>query len=545
MRLSLKITFFLFLMTTLFIAALTAYFIHQINQNFRSQADRLLQQSVAITQQRIQFYREQLTADVNSSAQSLFMENENILAAMLTDPPAYNAEVINFAEKLRKRTTLDFLSVISSSGVFLSDSSEPERFGKSDPLADLPVQEVVFAQEPEPSMQFKAQQKFGRHALYLRGGYFLAKRMNQAPAGGLNVLYLEHPASDQQQTDPSFLQHTIAFHDYLGKPVAHISVSVSQQELLKQRENIVRNSLNLLAGSLLLCLLIGWMLSVGISHPLNKLTAAAQEMTSGNYDVRVPQTGSGEVARLIQAFNTLSQELEESRQRLIQTERIAAWNEIAKHLAHEIKNPLTPIRTSIMNLKIAMERAPEQFPEIFRESSVSIIEEVEALRRLADEFAKFARLPSPQKEIHQVNEIVQKALSLYRTGIPENIALHYAPGEVPSFSFDASQLTQVIHNLLQNSIEACNGSGEIRISTSTAEHPERRWALIAFQDTGSGMTEQIQKQAFTPYFTTKQKGTGLGLAIVHRIVSEHGGNILVESEPGKGTRFEVRLPINS
>jgi two-component system, NtrC family, nitrogen regulation sensor histidine kinase NtrY len=267
-------------------------------------------------------------------------------------------------------------------------------------------------------------------------------------------------------------------------------------------------------------------------------------MASGNFDVRVQQTGDGEIGKLIHAFNAMTEQLEENRKKLIQTERIAAWQEIAKHLAHEIKNPLTPIRTSITNLRLAMERVPEQFPEIFRESSQSIIEEVEALRHLADEFAGFARLPAPQRENHQFNEVIQKAVSLYKNSLPQGVELQWEPGEVPSFEFDAGQIVQVTQNLLQNSIDALSNGGQILVKTFTSDQNEKQWASLSVQDSGSGMTEQMKQQIFTPYFTTKQKGTGLGLAIVHRIITEHGGNILIESEPGRGTRFEVRLPLS-
>jgi two-component system nitrogen regulation sensor histidine kinase NtrY len=297
-------------------------------------------------------------------------------------------------------------------------------------------------------------------------------------------------------------------------------------------------------GALAGCLLIGWIVSLTISRPLRLLTAAAQEMTTGNFDVRVQENANGEMGKLINAFNSMTEQIEENRKKLIQTERIAAWQEIARHLAHEIKNPLTPIRTSITNLRLAIERAPDQFPEIFRESSESIIEEVETLRHLADEFARFARLPAPNLQLNSLNDTIQKTIALYKNSVPSNIRIHWNPGEdLPSFNFDAEQIGQVIQNLLQNSIEAFTDGGEISVSSAHSQQKDKNWILLVIQDTGPGMTEKIKQEVFTPYFTTKQKGTGLGLAIVHRIVTEHGGNILVESEPGKGTRFEVRLPL--
>jgi two-component system, NtrC family, nitrogen regulation sensor histidine kinase NtrY len=543
MKLSLKITFFLFLMTALFITVLAAYFTSQINRNFTQQADLLLSQSVALTQQRIELTSDQLESELTSLAESIFTENENTLAAMLATPPVYNAEVVGFAEKLRRRTTLDFLLVLSGSGMILSNSSEPAAFGKTDPFAQLPLNEILFLQESGATMELKKQLMFGNHSLYLRGGYYLKKKLSDVSLSGLRLTYQEHPEIFTEEKDPSFLNEIIRFRDSSGKTVATLTVSASQQKLLEQREEIRKRSLYLLAASLFFCFLIGWLISISISRPLSRLTAASQEMASGNFDVRVKQTGNDEMGRLIHAFNAMTEQLEENRKKLIQTERIAAWQEIAKHLAHEIKNPLTPIRTSITNLRLAMEKAPEQFPEIFRESSQSIIEEVEALRHLADQFAGFARLPPPQRENHQFNEVIQRAVSLYKNSLPPGIELQWQPGDVPAFEFDAGQIVQVTQNLLQNSIEALSDGGHILVKTFTAEQNDRRWASLSVQDSGSGMTEQMKQQIFTPYFTTKQKGTGLGLAIVHRIITEHGGNILIESEPDRGTRFEVRLPL--
>ena len=542
MKLSLKITVALFLMTAIFIAVLTGYFTNQINKNFQDQADRLLNQSVGLTNYRMELLKQQLQSEMNSLAESFFTENENILAAILGEPPVWNAEVIGFAEKLRRRTTLDFLYLTSSNGTILSNSREPAAYGIRDPLSDAPANEPSLAKETDAVLFLRQPLRFGKYLLYLRGGYVLRNRIHQASFSGLQLSYQEEsPTTSRPET--SALQQTIEYKDYLGKPVAFLTVSVSQQELLKQKEEILRNSLYLLIGSLLFCLLIGWLLSLSISSPLNRLTKAAQTMSSGNFNVRVQRGGDKETGKLIDAFNAMTEQLEENRKKLIQTERIAAWQEIARHLAHEIKNPLTPIRTSITNLRLAMERAPEKFPEIFRESSESVIEEVEALRRLADEFARFARLPEPQRETQSLNDTVQRIITLYKNSLPENIRMNWNAGEVPLFSFDPGQISQVVQNLLQNSIEALVEGGSIQVTTSTSNHNEKQWASIVISDDGPGMTEQIRQHVFTPYFTTKQKGTGLGLAIAFRIVTEHGGNILVESEPGKGTRFEVLLPL--
>jgi len=543
MKLSLKITMALFLMTSLFLLVLSIYFTAQMNSNFREQADRLLNQSMALTEQRLDVIKEQLQAEMESLARSVFTENENTLAALLSDPPETNTEVVQFAETLRRRTTLDFLYVTSEGGTILSNSVAPAAFGKTDPQLDFPADQIAYLKDPNAAVELRKQLKFGRHILFLRGGYFLQNRLKPVAISGLQLIYTEDPQQDFETMDPTILKQVIHLKNLKQEPVAAWIVSTSQQKLMEEKKQLIKKSAYLLLGSLGGCLLIGWIVSLSISRPLRKLTAAAQEMTAGNFDVRVQESGNGETGKLIHAFNLMTEQLEENRRKLVQTERIAAWQEIAKHLAHEIKNPLTPIRTSITNLRLAMERAPDKFAEIFRESSESILEEVETLRHLADEFARFARLPAPSPQLQSLNEVVQSTITLYRNSAPPKIRIDWEPGSVRPSRFDAEQIGQVVQNLLKNAVEALTEGGEIRLASSESEHKEKFWVLLTIQDNGPGMTDQTKQQAFMPYFTTKQKGTGLGLAIVHRIVTEHGGNILVESEPGKGTRFEIRLPL--
>jgi nitrogen fixation/metabolism regulation signal transduction histidine kinase len=544
MRLSFKITLTLFLITTLFIAVLSVYFLRQMNRTFREQADRLLKQSVALTQQRLDVLKDQLQSEMTSLVSSVFTENENTIVAMLSEPPQYNAEVVQFAEKLRRRTTLDFLYITSSSGTILSNSVAPAAFGKTDPQMKLLPDEIAYLRDPNGTVELKRQLKFGNHVLFLRGGYDLQNRLKPLSGSELQLQYQEGAEDIPSPVDSMVLQQILALKDPDGRTIASLIVSTSQGKLVEERSQLITKSIFLLLASLLGCLLIGWLISTSISKPLRTLTSAAQEMTEGNFDVRVQESSDGEIGKLIHAFNSMTDQLDENRRKLIQTERIAAWQDIARHLAHEIKNPLTPIRTSITNLRLAMERAPEKFPEIFRESSKSILEEVETLRHLADEFAGFARLPAPNPQLHSINEVVQRTVALYKESAPANVQIDWQPGNVRPSRFDANQIGQVVQNLLKNSIEALTDDGTIVLRSQETESMGKWWIDLIIQDSGPGMTADIQEQIFSPYFTTKTKGTGLGLAIVYRIVTEHGGNILVESEPGKGTRFKIRLPLS-
>ncbi len=545
MKLPVKITLLLLLITTLFVAVLSFYLYRQLNRNYTQQADVLIRQNTAFLQQRIALLEENLRNEMDQLSSNLFTENESVLAAILSDPPKFNTEAVRFAEKLRKRTTLDVFSVISTDGVVLSESLHPEEFGKTDPRSDFPFDQPAIVLDESARMEIRKKVSFGQRGLILRGSYFVKARLERLKLAGIQTEIIEGTdtldASSQTVSDPATISRTIRLDDYLGHPAVLIRVSVSQRELLEQKRDLIRNAITLMAATFAVCLFTGYLLSLWISRPLTHLRDAALQMSQGDLDVRVEETGSGEIASLMEAFNRMAEQLTENQRKLLQTERIAAWQEIARHLAHEIKNPLTPIRTSIANLRLCMEKAPEKFSEIFLESSNSIAEEVEKLRHLADEFARFARLPAPSFKSGNLNEIIQKSLQLYQG----SVEIRFEPGNLPPVSFDAEQISEVLHNLLQNAIDTVDPSagGMIKVFTGIREYQHRQWAQFSVEDNGQGMNEQVQRQIFTPYFTTKGKGTGLGLAIVQRIITEHGGNIILESEPGKGTKFEILLPL--
>src|SRR5262249_32076220 len=337
-----------------------------------------------------------------------------------------------------------------------------------------------------------------------------------------------------------YVVRTMTLNDYKGRPALRIQVAVSRKPLMEEQRRLILNLVWFILGSFAFCLLVGTLLSHSVSRPVTELKEAAQKLAAGDLSTRVPVQGSGEMASLMEAFNTMAEQLEDQQQQLIRTERIAAWKEIAQHLAHEIKNPLTPIRTSITNLRLSREKAPEKFGDIFLESSESIMEEVEKLRHLADQFARFARLPAPVLKSGNLNDVIQKCLVLYQAN--PDIAIEFKQEPIPNFLFDAEQISQVVHNLLQNAIDAIEGKGTILVATRMIDP---NWVSLTIKDSGHGMAEEVKQQIFTPYFTTKTKGTGLGLAIVQRIVAEHGGSIMVDSSPSSGTLFDIRLPLKS
>ncbi len=224
---------------------------------------------------------------------------------------------------------------------------------------------------------------------------------------------------------------------------------------------------------------------------------------------------------------------------LLHAQRIAAWREVARRLAHEIKNPLTPLQLSAQRLRRQAGRKSPRYEEIFEECTETIIEEVESLRHLVDEFSRFARMPAMVKKSVNVHEILRSTLSSYSMYY-KNIRFRARfSSEVPLLYADGRQLKQVFVNLIDNAIQAMQESGEI--SVQTFYDAMRRVVTIHCADTGPGISDEMKERLFIPYFSTKGSGRGLGLAIVHRIISEHHGSITVEDNQPHGTRFLIEL----
>ncbi|MBC8232461.1 HAMP domain-containing protein [bacterium] len=279
-------------------------------------------------------------------------------------------------------------------------------------------------------------------------------------------------------------------------------------------------------------------LSRGISNPIMKLVQGTQEVARGNLEHRVNVEAKDEIKLLVDSFNSMIDEVIESREKLKRTERIAAWRDAARKLAHEIKNPLTPIQLSMYRLKRNI--GSERFPELFDECYNMITQEVDGLRRMVEAFSQFAKMPKPQPQRCDINSLIHDVLAAYQ-GIPETIQIKTAFAELPQIVVDEKQLRQVLHNLIQNSVDAMPEGGELSLQTQI----EFDCLKITVQDSGHGMSEKTQRDMFTPYFTTKEKGTGLGLAIVQQIVQEHEGSIAVESQEGIGTKIVLSFPLRN
>jgi signal transduction histidine kinase len=311
----------------------------------------------------------------------------------------------------------------------------------------------------------------------------------------------------------------------------------SLREQMGLERSILWIGIWVVCGGIVIGVLLGWWATERITRPVERLAAGARAIAGGDWSAKVDVLSKDEIGELAQAFNHMTGELIEQRDRAIQAERVAAWRELARRLAHELKNPLFPLQITVENLQRARER-PE-FDEVFRESTATLLAELANLKIIIGRFGDFAKMPPPRFENADVNQIVREVMKLYDARL-RNIeaVLELADGQLKA-PVDADQLRRALGNLVLNAMDAMPSGGTLRVSTGRENGSVR----VSVSDSGQGLTEEECARLFTPYYTTKQHGTGLGLAIVQSVISDHHGKIAVISEPGRGATFVIDLPL--
>jgi two-component system, NtrC family, nitrogen regulation sensor histidine kinase NtrY len=322
-----------------------------------------------------------------------------------------------------------------------------------------------------------------------------------------------------------------------GKTVGVLLAGTSLREQFALERSILWIGVWVSVGGILIGVLLGWWTTEKITRPVERLAAGARAVAGGDWNAHVEVSSKDEIGELAQAFNHMTRQLIEQQGRAIQAERVAAWRELARRLAHELKNPLFPLQITVENLQRARDR-PE-FDEVFRESTGTLLAELSILKTIIGRFSDFAKMPAPQFEDADVNDIVQSVMKLYAARLGEiEPVLTLAEGKLAA-SIDVDQLRRALGNLVLNAMDAMPSGGTLRIKTERLEDGVR----ISVSDSGEGLTEEECARLFTPYYTTKQHGTGLGLAIVQSVVSDHHGKISVVSAPGQGATFVIDLPV--
>jgi signal transduction histidine kinase len=512
-------------------------------------------------------------------------------AAELRPSSSDRAAYVNEAAPLAEAQGLDFLDIVASDGTIVSSAHWPARFGYKHPWATAEppsgdqagafLQAVELPRETALGLMSVRTVTAGDRRISVAGGRRLDQQFLQSlvlPAGMRALLYrnVEPEVSRLQLIDASGnvaqagplepliarvrqsgteAQETVVWPDGPetidampltgrdGTVLGVLLVGSSGRELAALIGRIRWTGVVLGGLGILFGVAASYAVAARVTRPVEQLAGAARAIAGGNWTVPVGVKASGEIEALALAFDTMTRQLVDQRERLVQAERVAAWRELARRLAHELKNPLFPLRITIDNLRRARALPAEEFDEVFTESMTTLATGLANLNAVIGRFSDFARMPAPELEQVSPNEIVQRTVRLFqaqlqtpgRPAIAVVLDLDPALGTIRA---DPEQLGRVCQNLLLNAIDAMPAGGDVTIRTRRSDGVVR----LEIADTGEGLTDEERKRLFTPYYTTKQHGTGLGLAIVQSVVADHAGKIWVESEPGRGTTFYIELP---
>jgi two-component system nitrogen regulation sensor histidine kinase NtrY len=544
-----------------------------------------------------QFQREfeQRKRDVARNVQAITEEDATVrMAINLAQPQSDVSAYVNTATGVARSHQLDFLDFVGNDGSIISSVENPERFGyKLDWLlqpADWSslgafLMKIDTQSGPAIALMAVSTVRVGDKNLYIVGGERLGRNFLGSlvlPVGMRALLYLNMDPNfqaadlldqngpvvegdrfssfiDRERQNPApeifnissgaDLARTEEFHalPLVGRQkelLGVLLVGSSQQEMVSIERRIRMLAESVVAVGLLLSLLLSWWGAARVTRPVRKLAAVAREVSEGNWNARVEEKGGGEIGQLARAFNQMTRQLSEQREHLIQAERVAAWRELARRLAHELKNPLFPLQTTVENLQRAKSNSPEQFEEVFRESTGILLAEIENLEKIIGRFSDFAKMPQPELAAVNLNEVVRGVVKLFEAqfsavGRPPITPEFHLAEDLPPIQADAALLHRALENLILNAMDAMPAGGVLMLRTTL----DKGEVHLEVSDTGSGLTPEECGRLFTPYYTTKQHGTGLGLAVVQSVISDHGGRISVESEMGIGTSFHIYLPL--
>ncbi len=516
------------------------------------------------------------------------------MAIDLSRPNADISVYVNDARGVAQSHQLDFLDFVGTDGSIISSAEWSARFGykmewvtqkedwatRGSFLMKLDTQDG-----PAVALMAVAAVRVGDKDLYVVGGERLGKEFLASlvlPENMRALLYLNldpafqpanlidstgpvveaerfEPVIERERTHPGPLTEKInwtfdaasaeIFHAIpkLGRQnelLAVLLIGNSQRTVVTLQRHILWLAIGVAAIGILFGLFLSWWAAARVTLPVRRLAAGAREVSDGNWNTRVAVRGNDEIGQLAQSFNRMTQELVDQRERLIQAERVAAWREVARRLAHELKNPLFPLQTTVENLQRASTQNPDQFEEVFRESTGILLAEIENLKTIVGRFSDFAKMPQPELGPVDLNDVVRNVVKLFEAQFcavgrpPITPELHLGEN-LPTIQADTTLLHRAIENLILNAMDAMPAGGILMMRTTQND------GNVDFEisDTGVGLTREEADRIFTPYYTTKQHGTGLGLAIVQAIVADHSGRISVESEMGVGTAFHVELPI--
>ena len=334
------------------------------------------------------------------------------------------------------------------------------------------------------------------------------------------------------------------FYDSKGKPmlIANVVYEKSYDRISELKITLKEIS----TGYILLFLVaaaMAFLLSRNITRSLDIITKRIRKTKLGQYNEPIEWQNSDEIGELVSEYNRMLKQLEISALKLAQSERESAWREMAQQVAHEIKNPLTPMKLRVQQLERTWKEKPEEFNGRLHAFSESMIEQIDALARIANEFSHFAKMPKPNLALENLDTTLHSVIELFDNVQQVKITYRAQLLHPALVLVDKDQLIRVLNNLLNNAIQAIptGRDGEIDVCLRVSEHH----VIVRIQDNGVGITQENKQRIFVPNFTTKSNGTGLGLAMVKTIVEQNQGSVFFRSKEEKGASFFISLPRQS
>ena len=340
----------------------------------------------------------------------------------------------------------------------------------------------------------------------------------------------------------NYLSNYVPVIDETGKEYAYLNIPyfTSQSKLRQEISNFLVAIINLNAFIFLIAGIVAFFITNRITRSFSFISNKMKEVNLGKENEAIDWRRNDEIGELVKEYNKMVAKLDGSAAALAKSEREGAWREMARQVAHEIKNPLTPMKLSLQYLQKAIDNNNSNINELSRSVATTLVEQIDHLSQIAGQFSQFANIGNPRNEIFDLNESLRMTIQLH--SLEENLLLEWMPVNEPVLiNADKTHINRLFTNLIQNAMQAIPANIKAHIEIN--EVIQDGAILVILKDNGNGIPEEMRSKIFTPNFTTKTSGTGLGLAMCKGIVEQSKGDIWFKTKEGEGTTFYVKLPM--
>jgi signal transduction histidine kinase len=468
----------------------------------------------------------------------LVEDDPDLLERLLETDPESRYDLVGVAEKLANLFSLPVLELLDEDGRILSSAHWPQNAGKTDEAAPrLPAGKTVWleieaADGTSIARVERAPLVVGERKIDLVGGRTLSLPVLRSLAGREAEATVVPAGAPAPSTGRS-----LGLEGPDGRGLGRVDLVLDRATLDRLLTRLRWTVLFVVLGGAAVGTAAGAWIARRATRPVEETLRALDSVAAGQADYDFPTATRDDLEALPEAFSRLHRSLDDQQRRRAAAERVAAWREVARRVAHEVKNPLAPIRLTVENLRKARRKSPEVFDELFDDGASAILEEVEQLQRLVTEFSEFARLPEPKRVGVDIDELIDSVLALY-VGEPGITVDRRRGAGIPPVQGDPDLLARAFKNLVANAVEAMGPQGgALRVETALEDGA----VVVRIVDAGPGFSVEAQRHLFEPYFTTKATGTGLGMTLAYRIVTEHGGLISAANRSEGGAEVVVRL----